>query len=168
MRDDRGAQGDYPSARLMSVLPRPMTKSRRIRAACAAWEAATHLDPEPSSDGSMRNFRRAGRARAWVDWMAEGGPQLIRIESAAPSHGGRLLRLITRICDEFGLSMRAVAAPYNPRSDSLPPPRKRPSLLGWYQKHGFALMGDDAVFYDGLVRYRRRRAAPARSSPARR
>jgi hypothetical protein len=140
----------------------------RIRAAHAAWEAATSLDPEACADGSVRNFRRAGQARAWVDWKAEGGPQLIRIESALPPHGGRLLRLITRICDQFGLTMRAVAAPYHPRSDILPPPRKRQSLLGWYRKHGFAIMGDDAVFYDGLMRYRRRRAPPAEPTAARR
>jgi hypothetical protein len=143
-------------------------KLRRIRAAHAAWEAATSLDLEPCADGSVRHFRRAGQARAWIDWQAEGGPQLIRIESFAPPHGGRLLRLITRICDEFGLTMRAVAAPYNPSSEGLPPPRKRHSLLGWYRKHGFAIMGDDAVFYDGLMRYRRRRAPPAETSTARR
>src|SRR5205814_9631227 len=134
-----------------------MTKISRIRAACAAWEAATSLDAEPGADGSVRQFRRAGQARAWIDWLAEGGPQLIRIESMAPPHGGRLLRLITRICDEFGLTMRAVAAPYNPSVDGAPPPRKRQSLLGWYSKHGFALMGEDAVLYDGLMRRRRRR-----------
>lgn len=144
-----------------------MSKLSRIRAAAAAWEAATTPDPEPGADGAMRHFRRAGQARAWIDWLAEGGPQLIRIESMAPPHGGRLLRLITRICDEFGLTMRAVAAPYNPRAAGAPPPRKRHSLLGWYEKHGFALMGDDAVFYDGLLRFRRRVAA-ARAGSARR
>jgi hypothetical protein len=143
-------------------------KLSRIRAAHAAWEAATSLDLESCADGSVRLFRRAGQARAWVDWKAEGGPQLIRIESFAPPHGGRLLRLITRICDQFGLTMRAVAAPYNPSSEILPPPRKRQSLLGWYRKHGFAIMGDDAVFYDGLTRYRRRRTPPAQPSAARR
>lgn len=142
-------------------------KLRRIRAAHAAWEAATSLDVEACADGSVRHFRRAGQARAWIDWLAEGGPQLIRIESFAPPHGGRLLRLITRICDEFGLTMRAVASPYNPTSEALPPPRKRQSLLSWYSKHGFALMGDDAVFYDGLMR-RRRRVAPTQPSVGRR
>jgi hypothetical protein len=141
-------------------------KRRRIRAAQAAWEAAT--SPEPAAAGSGRDFRRAGKARAWIDWRAEGGPQLIRIESFAPPNGGRLLRLITRLCDEFGLSMRAVASPYNPSSETLPPPRKRQSLLSWYRKHGFAIMGDDAVFYDGLMRYRRRRAPPAEPRTARR
>ena len=136
-----------------------MSKLSRIRAATAAWEAATIPDAEPGADGAIRPFRRAGQARAWVDWLAEGGPQLIRIESLAPPHGGRLLRLITRICDEFGLSMRAVAAPYNPRANDAQPPRKRQSLLGWYRKHGFAELGDDAVFYDGLTRFRRRVAA---------
>jgi hypothetical protein len=145
-----------------------LPKISRIRAALAAWEAATSLDAEPCADGSVRQFRRAGQARAWVDWKAEGGPQLIRIESFEPPHGGRLLRLITRICDQFGLTMRAVAAPYHPSSEGLPPPRKRQSLLGWYSKHGFAVMGDDAVFYDGLMRYRRRRAAPAQPNAARR
>src|SRR5579885_374524 len=87
------------SSHRCSMLP----KRNRIRAAQAAWEAVTILDPEPSADGLVREFRRAGQARAWIDWLAEGGPQLIRIESAAPPHGGRLLKLITRICDEFGL-----------------------------------------------------------------
>ena len=141
-------------AALCSMLP----KRSRIRAAQTAWEGAS--SPEPATDGSGRHFRRVGKARAWIDWRAEGGPQLIRIESLAPPHGGRLLRLITRICDEFGLTMRAVASPYNPSSDALPPPRKRHSLLSWYSKHGFAIMGEDSVFYDGLLRYRRRRAAP--------
>ena len=136
-----------------------LPKRNRIRAAQLAWEAATSA--EASAEGSLKHFRRFGRARAWIDWRAEGGPQLLRIESFAPPHGGRLLRLITRICDEFGLGLRAVASPYNPNSETLPPPRKRHSLLGWYRKHGFAVMGDDAVFYDGLTAYRRRRAEPA-------
>ena len=86
---------------------------------------------------------RRSRTR-WVDWRAEGGPQLIRIESAAPPHGGQMLRLITQICDQFGLPMRAVPAPYNPRSDRLPPPRRLHSLLSWYRKHGFEHIGDYA------------------------
>jgi hypothetical protein len=126
------------------------------------------LDPETGADGAVRQFRRIGLARAWVDWRAEGGPQLIRIESAAPPHGGLMLRLITRICDQFGLPMRAVPAPYNPRSDKLPPPRRLPSLLSWYRKHGFEVLGDSSVLYDGLSRLRRRQAPAAQPAPLRR
>lgn len=139
-------------------MPSP-ARLQRIRAAAASWEASTIVDQEAGVDGSVRQFRRAGQARAWIDWRAEQGPLLIRIESFAAPYGSRLLRLITLICDEFGVTMRAVPAPYNPRSETLPPPRPLNHLLDWYSRHGFEIMDDGSVLYDGLRRYRRRRAA---------
>jgi hypothetical protein len=138
---------------------------RRIRAAAAAWEAATTVDQETGTDGSVRLFRRVGQARAWIDWRADDGPLLIRIESFASPHGSRLLRLITRICDQFGVPMHAVPAPYNPRSEKAPPPIKRDNLLDWYRRHGFAILSESSVLYDGLRRYRRRLAAATDPAP---
>jgi hypothetical protein len=137
-----------------------LARLRRIRAAASAWEASTRADREASADGALRPFRCIGQARAWIDWEADEGPLLIRIESFASTHGSRLLRLITHICDQYGVPMRAVPAPYNPRAAHLPPPLKLNKLLDWYRRHGFAILADASVVYDGMRRHRRRGIAP--------
>ena len=122
-----------------------------IDAAKQEWESETEPNPLPGRKGVEQPFRRLEKAIAWVEFPRTGLVQFKKIESlpcAARGDATRLLKLLTDICDRYGLTIEGNPEPYPPSASSKDKPiLTREELFVWYGKHGFDIGKEGAVWH---------------------
>jgi len=131
--------------RAFEAIKHPMTGIEKIRRAQGEWEATTTPHPLEVYLGKKvhrQDFRRFGRAIAWLDWDGENGRCDVRfmqsLESGA-GHAKSLVEFLKSLAIKHSIRLFGnvhACMPHAPVSGRL---LDQKELEAWYERRGFRL-----------------------------